>query len=68
MSKTGSWLGKSFLIGGAIGLAAFAVSYGFLTVHQELGIRPAASCQLALVAFVFGTIAALIYFRIKAEP
>jgi RsiW-degrading membrane proteinase PrsW (M82 family) len=68
VSKTASWLIKSFLIGVAAGLAAFAVSYAFLMVHQEVGIRPAFSWQVALAAFVSGTIVALIYFRMKSEP
>lgn len=65
MTKTGAWLVKSFLTGVGLGLAAFALSYGFLTVHQELGIRPAVSYGAALLAFGCGTIAALIYFRMS---
>ena len=67
MSKTASWLLKSFLIGVAAGLATFAVSYTFLMVHQEVGIRPGSSFQVALPAFVFSTVAALIYLRMKGE-
>jgi hypothetical protein len=67
LSKTASWLLKSFLIGVAAGLATFAVSYAFLTVHQEVGVRPGSSFQVGVLAFVFGTIAALIYLRMKGE-
>jgi RsiW-degrading membrane proteinase PrsW (M82 family) len=68
VSKTASWLVKSFLIGVAAGLATFAVSYAFLMVHQEVGVRPGTSFQVALAAFALGTIVALIYFHMKSEP
>jgi RsiW-degrading membrane proteinase PrsW (M82 family) len=67
VSKTASWLIKSFLIGVAASLATFVVSYAFLMVHQEVGIRPGSSFQVALAAFALGTIVALIYFRMKGE-
>jgi RsiW-degrading membrane proteinase PrsW (M82 family) len=67
VSKTASWLIKSFLIGVAAALATFAVSYVFLTVHQEVGVRPSSSFEVALLAFIFATVAALIYFRMRAD-
>jgi hypothetical protein len=67
MTKTGAWLAKSFLTGTGLGLGTLAISYGFLTVHQELGIRPTVSYGAALLAFGCGTIVALIYFRLKAR-
>ena len=56
---------KSLLAGAGLGVATFAISYGFLMVHQELGLRPTVSYGAALLAFACGTIVALIYFRMK---
>jgi hypothetical protein len=67
MTKTGAWLAKALLTGAAAGVATFAISYGFLIIHQELGIRPAISYGAALLAFVCGTVVGLIYFRMKKE-
>jgi hypothetical protein len=67
MTKTGAWLMKSLLTGAGAGLATFGISYGFLLIHQELGIRPAVSYGAALLAFGCGTIVALIYFRLKED-
>jgi len=66
MSKGGSWWTKSLLIGVAAGLAALGLAYGFLTIHQELGLSARVSFALALLAFAFTTIAAAIYFRVRA--
>lgn len=68
MSRTGAWLIKSLLIGLAAGLASFAMSYGFLAVHQEVGIAPVISYRLAFLVFALVAVGALIYFRMKAEP
>ncbi len=68
MSWTSAWIAKSLLIGAAAGVVTFAVSYAFLTVHQEVGIQPAISYRAGLLVFVFATAGALIYFRMKAGP
>jgi hypothetical protein len=65
MTKTAGWLAKSLLAGTALGLATFAISYGFLVVHPELGLHPTVSYGAAMLAFACGTIVALIYFRIR---
>jgi hypothetical protein len=65
MTKTGAWLAKSLLTGVVAGAVTFAMSYGFLVAHQELGIRPTVSYGAALLAFSCGTVVALIYLRMK---
>ena len=67
MTKTGWWLLKSVLIGAAAGLAVLALSYGFLMIHQEVGLRPGVSFLPALLTFVGTTVAALIYLRVRNE-
>lgn len=65
MSKTSSTLLKCLAIGAAVGLATWAIFYGFFVSHQELGIAPAVAYRFAALAFVLGAITSLIYFRIK---
>lgn len=65
MSKPLSSGLKSLLWGAAAGLAIFALCYGFLTVHQELGVSPNISFPLALLAFALAAAVALIYFRLR---
>jgi hypothetical protein len=65
VSKTGSWVTKSLLIGLGAGLAVFVLSYGFLMIHQEVGVHPSVSYTPALLAFAVTTVAALVYFRLR---
>ncbi len=67
VSNSNHWIVKSLLAAAAIALAVFAVFYGFLMVHQELGIAPASSYKMALAVFVLSAIIGLIYFRTRAN-
>jgi hypothetical protein len=68
MSKTIAWMAKSLLVSLILGLATYAILYGFLTIHQETGLRPDFSYKPALVVFFISAIACAIYFRSRAEP
>ena len=65
MSKTAAWLVKSLLIGVAAGLIALVLSYGFLMIHQEVGVQPNVSFTPAVLTFACATLAALIYLRFR---
>ena len=65
MTNTASWLLKSLLIGAGAGLAVLALSYGFLMIHQEVGLRPSVSFLPAVLTFAGATVAALIYLRVR---
>ena len=66
MSKTASTLLKCLGTGVAVGLATCALLYGFFVSHQELGIAPPVAYRWAALAFFLSTIAAFVYFRVKA--
>jgi hypothetical protein len=65
MTKNAALLLKCLATGAAIGLATWAVLYGFFVSHQELGIAPPVAYRFAALAFVLSAIASLIYFRIR---
>jgi hypothetical protein len=67
VSNSNHWIVKSLLTSAVIALVVFAVFYGFLMVHGELGIAPAFSYKIALAVFVLSAIIALIYFRARAN-
>jgi hypothetical protein len=67
MSKGNHWMLKSLAFGAVLALITFALFYGFLTVHTELGVPRASSYMLAIVAFLVGTIAAAIYLRFRMD-
>ena len=67
MSKGNRWILKSLALGAALGLVTFALFFGFLTIHSELGVARTTSYKLAALAFFLGTIAAVIYFRFRTD-
>ena len=67
MSKKNRWVLKSLVFGVALALITFALFYGFLTVHTELGVPRASSYKLSIVAFLVGTVTAAIYLRIRTD-
>jgi hypothetical protein len=67
MSKNNRWILKSLAFGVALALITFALFYGFLTVHTELGVARGSSYKLAIVAFLIGTIAAAVYLRFRMD-
>jgi hypothetical protein len=60
-----SWIAKSLLTGTVLGLISFAIGYGFLTIHQELGLTPGLSVKPAILVFLIGVIASAIYLKFK---
>lgn len=66
MSSGNRWMLKSLAIGAALALVVFVLFYGFLTIHSEVGLAPASSYKLAILAGFVGTIAAAIYFRLRS--
>jgi hypothetical protein len=62
-----AWIAKSLLIGTVLGLVAFAIGYGFLTIHQELGLSPGFSVKPAILVFLAGVIASGIYLNFKTS-
>ena len=67
MSKNNRWVLKSLAFGAVAALVTFALFYGFLTVHTELGVARGSSYKLAILAFFVGTISAVIYFRFRGD-
>jgi hypothetical protein len=67
MSKSDHWMLKSLAVGAALALITFALFYGFLTIHTELGVARTSSYKLAILAFLVGTIAAAIYLRFRTD-
>lgn len=67
MSNGNRWILKSLAVGAALALITFALFYGFLTIHTELGVARTASYKLAILAFLVGSIAAVIYFRFRTD-
>jgi len=67
MGTTTSWAAKSLLLSTLLGLATYGLFYGFLTIHQETGMRPGASYKPALLVFAVSAMASAIYFRWRSE-
>jgi hypothetical protein len=67
MSKTTAWMAKSLLVSVLVGLATYAIFYGFLTIHQETGLRPGFSYKPALLVFAVSAIGSAIYFASRAK-
>jgi len=66
MNKTGSIVLKSVGISVAAAIAAYALFYGFLIAHQELGARPSTPYRIAILVFLLSLLISWIYFRTKA--
>ena len=67
MSNNNRWVPKSLAFGAVAALVTFALFYGFLTIHAELGVARASSYKLAILAFLIGTVAAAIYLRFRMD-
>ena len=60
-------MARSLLISAVVALVIGVGFYLFFRIHQELNIPPAYAWGLGLIAFIISAIAAMIYFRMRAE-
>jgi hypothetical protein len=60
-------MARSLLMSAVVALVTGVGFYLFFRIHQELNIPPAYAWGLGLIAFVVSAIAAMIYFRMRAE-
>jgi hypothetical protein len=67
MSKSNQWMLKALAVGAGAALITFVLFYGFLTIHTEFGLPRTSAYKLAILAFLAGTIAAAIYFRVRTD-
>ena len=67
MSSGSSWIWKSLLVSGTVGLLTCGGLYLFFRIHQELDLQPARAWGFGVAAFVLSFIVAMIYFRMRAE-
>lgn len=61
------YLVLSLLLGLAGGLAAYALAWGFLTTHPELGMEPARGRSIALWVAPLVSLGSLIYFATRSR-
>jgi uncharacterized BrkB/YihY/UPF0761 family membrane protein len=66
MNKTGSIVLKTVSISVAAAIAAYALFYGFLIAHQELGVHASTAYRIAILVFLLSLLISWIYFRAKA--